>query len=153
MSKRYTQLTEAERYTRWKITRLYRHSDKAWLGTARARIASHTGQRGYHQQAHARHRTLKLTPEVEAVTLESGIAGRRCRDQRKILPGKTGWRDVILRYQGKPSHLTNVFRAGWKSPAIVATHGRLGSRPGDGKSRRQVVVVSCISQPDYANPP
>ena len=103
MSKRYTQLTEAERY------HIYTMKKQGYTDTAIANgmgrdrttiwreLHRNTGQRGYrHQQAQqltiARHQAkpkqVKLTPEVQAV-LRAGlaqrwspeqIAGRRCRE-------------------------------------------------------------------------
>ena len=111
MSKRYTQLTEAERYHIYTMKKQGYTDTVIAQGMGRDRttiwreLHRNTGQRGYrHQQAQhwavARHRTkpkqVKLTPEVEAVlragagaTLESGadcwsaVAGRPATAQRR----------------------------------------------------------------------
>ena len=112
MSKRYTQLTEAERY------HIYTMKKQGYTDTAIANgmgrdrttiwreLHRNTGQRGYrHQQAQqltiARHQAkpkqVKLTPEVQAV-LRAGlaqrwspeqIAGRRCRETGQRLSAET----------------------------------------------------------------
>ena len=112
MSKRYTQLTEAERYHIYTMKKQGYTDTVIAQGMGRDRttiwreLHRNTGQRGYrHQQAQhwavARHRTkpkrVKLTPEVEAV-LRAGlaqrwspeqIAGRRCRETGQRLSAET----------------------------------------------------------------
>ena len=112
MSKRYTQLTEAERYHIYTMKKQGYTDTVIAQGMDRDRttlwreLHRNTGHRGYrHQQAQhwavARHRTkpkqVKLTPEVEAV-LRSGlaqrwspeqIAGRRCRETGQRLSAET----------------------------------------------------------------
>ena len=112
MSKRYTQLTEAERYHIYTMKKQGYTDTVIAQGMGRDRttiwreLQRNTGQRGYrHQQAQhwavARHRTkpkqVKLTPEVQAV-LRAGlaqrwspeqIAGRRCRETGQRLSAET----------------------------------------------------------------
>ena len=112
MSKRYTQLTEAERYHIYTMKKQGYTDTVIAQGMGRDRttiwreLQRNTGHRGYrHQQAQhwavARHRTkpkqVKLTPEVQAV-IRSGlaqrwspeqIAGRRCRETGQRLSAET----------------------------------------------------------------
>ena len=111
MSKRYTQLTEAERYHIYTMKKQGYTDTVIAQGMGRDRttiwreLQRNTGQRGYrHQQAQqltiARHQAkpkqVKLTPEVQAVlrcrvgaTLESGadcwsaLPGDRATAQRR----------------------------------------------------------------------
>ena len=112
MSKRYTQLTEAERYHIYTMKKQGYTDTVIAQGMGRDRttiwreLQRNTGHRGYrHQQAQqwavARHqekpKRVKLTPEVQAV-LRSGlahrwspeqIAGRRCRETGQRLSAET----------------------------------------------------------------
>ena len=133
MSKRYTQLTEAERYHIYTMKKQGYTDTVIAQGMGRDRttiwreLHRNTGQRGYrHQQAQqltvARHRTkpkqVKLTPEVEAV-LRAGLAGRytgNCATRAS----RTG-KNTVAPTTG------DVFRAGW-----ILTSARLSWRHAPG---------------------
>ena len=104
MSKRYTQLTEAERYHIYTMKKQGYTDTVIAQGMGRDRttiwreLQRNTGQRGYrHQQAQhwavARHRTkpkqVKLTPEVQAV-LRAGLAQRWSPEQIAGVAGRPG---------------------------------------------------------------